>query len=469
MNFYSAPVKSVTAWGNEEPTKGLFEAVKAAGFNTVRIPTTWYQHVKYDSAKNKYVISEEWLAYVKKTVDYAYDLDLFVILNVHHEDWVNVSQFTDASYEKTAKMLEDIWSQVSDTFAEYDQHLIFEAMNEPRQTGLGGDVEWGGGDAKSREYVNKLNQVFVNTIRGQGSEENKERLLMLPGYGASSNIDTVKAIAVPKNGGNIALSVHAYYPYFFAMDTSGYANHQFPGKSGYGENYEESINTLFRELEKVSKEKKVPIVIGECGASDFNNTDSRARWATHFLTKAKNAGIPCVFWDNQATYNGTGEAHGMIDRTTYTWFPNAIPMVQAAMKVYGQTSTLGEYKEQVFDWSEIPVKKNWVELYRSEQGQYIAVWGNQRLENWKPYISKEYDIILVYDSESEPYMVLQGGWHKIFGSRFGKNKYMMKFTYEDVMRTMKAENVRLEDMYNYFASASEKEMILYGVYAVPAK
>lgn len=472
ITYDTAPAKSATAWGNIEPTKELFEAVKAAGFNTVRIPTTWYQHVKYDSSQDKYIINEEWLAYVKQTVDYAYDLDMFVILNVHHEEWVNAAEFTDAAYNKAAKMLTDIWTQVAENFADYDQHLIFEGMNEPRQTGLGGSVEWGGGDAKSWQYINDLNQIFVNTVRDQGSTANAERLLMLPGYAASSSIATVKAIEVPKNSGNVALSVHAYFPYFFAMATDSYANHSFPGKSGYGEDYEKSITDLFNQLKEISEDKKVPIIIGECGASDFNNNEDRARWATCFLTCAKNAGIPCVFWDNGATYNGTGEAYGLIYRKTCTWFDSAVPMLNAMMAVYGQESNLPAYEAYVqpsFDWSIIPVEEDWVQIYRSDSGHYIDTWGNLLLENWKPYISKDYDIVMIYQSDAEPYMVLQGGWHKIFSGAVSDNPYMIRFTFADVEKTMATENVKLADMYNYFASASSQPMTLYGVYAVPVK
>ena len=470
ITYDTAPGKAVMAWGNDEPTKELFEAVKAGGFNTVRIPTTWYQHVKYDDVKDMYVINPDWLAYVKKTVDYAYDLNLFVILNCHHEDWANAPKFDDAAYEKASKMLTDIWSQVATIFADYDQHLIFEGMNEPRQTGLGSSVEWGGGDTNSWKYINKLNQVFVNTVRGQGSTANAERLLMLPGYCASSNIATIKAIDVPENSGNIALSVHAYYPYFFAMATDKYANHSFPGKSGYGENYESSIKTLFRDLKKVSADKKVPIIIGEFGASDFNNREDRARWATCFLGCAKDAGIPCVFWDNNASYNGTGEAYGLIYRKTLTWYENSIPMLNAVMEVYGQESSLPSYTEYVqpdFDWANIPVEKDWVEIYRADAGYAIDTWGNLCLENWQSYLNEDYDIVMVYQSDAEPYMVLQGGWHKVFTSEVNDNPYMIRFTFADVEKTMKVENVKLSDMYNYFASASSKPMTLYGVYAVP--
>lgn len=470
ITYDTAPAKSVMAWGNDEPTKELFEAVKAGGFNTVRIPTTWYQHVKYDDAKDMYVINPDWLAYVKQTVEYAYDLNMFVILNCHHEDWANAPKFDDAAYEKASKMLTDIWSQVATVFADYDQHLIFEGMNEPRQTGLGSSVEWGGGDSDSWKYINNLNQVFVNTVRGQGSAANSERLLMLPGYCASSNISTIKAIEVPENSGNIALSVHAYYPYFFAMATDKYANHSFPGKSGYGENYESSIKALFRDLEKVSADKKVPIIIGEFGASDFNNTEDRARWATCFLSCAKDAGIPCVFWDNNASYNGTGEAYGLIYRKTLTWYENSIPMLNAVMAVYGQESILPPYTEYVqpdFDWANIPIEKDWVEIFHADTGYAIDTWGNLCLENWQPYINADYDIVMIYQSDAEPYMVLQGGWHKVFNSEVSDNSYMIRFTFADVEKTMAAEKVKLSDMYNYFASASSKPMTLYGVYAVP--
>lgn len=472
VTFDSAPRVAATAWGNEEPTKELFEAVKAAGFDTVRIPTTWYQHMKYDNAQQKYIISEDWLAYVKQTVDYAYDLDMFVILNVHHEEWANVPKFTDATYATAAQMLTDIWSAVAETFADYDQHLIFEAMNEPRQTGLGSSVEWGSGDVRSQKYINDLNAVMVNVVRSQGSAANKERLIMLPGYAASNSSEAVRAIEIPKNGGNIAISVHAYYPYSFAMDSSNMANHEFPGKSGYGEDYESSITYLFNQLKQISEEKNVPIIMGECGASDFNNTDSRARWATYFLTKAKEAGVVCVFWDNHATYNGTGEAYGLISRRYYTWFESAIPVVEAMMKVYGQKSVLPAYEDgtsKAFDWANIPVEKDWVAIYRSEQGEALDAWGNQWLENWKPYLTPEYDIILVYQSDSEPYMVLQGGWHKVFTSQSSDTPYTLRFTYQDVTDTMQAEGVKLEDMTGYFASASQSKMTLYGVYAVPAK
>jgi len=367
-------------------------------------------------------------------------------------------------------MLHDIWETVAETFKDYDQHLIFEGMNEPRE--VGSATEWSGGTTDAQKYVNRLNAVFVETVRSNGSSANEERLLMLPGYAASSNIPTIKAIEVPENSGNVALSVHAYYPYFFAMATDKYANHSFPGKSGYGENYESSIKSLFKDLKSISDSKKVPIIIGEFGASDFNNNEDRARWATCFLTCAKNAGIPCVFWDNGATYNGTGEAYGLIYRKTCTWFDSAVPMLNAVMEVYGQESSLPKYEAYVkpaFDWDAAGIGSDWIQIFRADGGQKIDDWGNIWLDGWKDYLNENYDIVVFFDSEAEPYMVLQGGWYKVYSEEGRTGEYQIRFTIEDVKKTMNMENVKLEDMTGYFVSASGKPMNVYGVYAVPVK
>lgn len=471
----SDPAKSAMCWGNPEPTKELFETVKAGGFNTVRIPTTWYPHIEYNDAEQRWDVDDEWMEYVKMTVDYAYELDMFIILNVHHENWVNVGEFTDTTYADAAAKLEGIWTEVAEVFADYDQHLIFEGMNEPRQTGLGGSVEWGAGDDNSRRYINNLNAVFVNTIRNQGSSANAERLLMLPGYCASSDVNAIRAIEIPANGGNVALSVHAYAPYFFTMDTSDKANHTFPGSSGWGEDYEYHLNNLFTNLKNVSSEKGAPIIIGEFSASDFENTDSRIAWAKSYLGNAKNAGIPCVLWDNNISADGTGEAHGYVYRLTNTWYPNSAPVVEAMMSVYGITPTLPEYKEYVpptFSWDTLPIGDNWIEVYKDAEGTDLVAWDNVCENEIGKYLNENYELMLVYESTSDPYLVMQDvddeGWHQVYSSATPKD-FMLKFTYEDVKETLDNIGKSFDDMENFFISAANKKMTLHGLYAVPLK
>ena len=469
----AAPKKFAKAWGNPEPTEELFETVKQAGFNTVRIPTTWYEHLEWDESSQMYLINDSWMDYVHEMVDYCYDRDMFIILNVHHEEWVNVSEFTDATYQDASKKLTDIWTQVADEFQDYDQHLIFEGMNEPRQTGLGSSVEWGNGDANSRNYVNRLNAVFVDTVRSQGSSANKERLLMLPGYVASSDPEAIRAIEIPANAGNVALSVHAYSPYFFTMATDSYANHTFPGASGYGEDYESSLTNMFNTFNQIQNEKGAPIIIGEFGASDFGNTEDRVRWATSYLTKAKAAGIPCVLWDNNVVGVDNGESHGYLYRATNTWYNESAPVVKAMMDVYGITANLPAYREvekPVFDWSKIPIGDNWVELYRSETGQAVKEWGNISVKGWKDYVSENYDLVMIYESDSTPEIVLMGSdesWNRLASSDESETPFMLTFTYDDLLTGLTDLGESMDIMNSLFISDTGKGMTAYGLYAVP--
>ena len=170
-----------TSWGNPRVTQELIDTVKAKGFNTIRVPTTWYQNVTTttdENGKPVYTISEQWLQRVKEVVDYAYNQDMYVILNLHHEEWINRSDFPTA-YEEMSERLKQMWVQIATYFKDYDQHLIFEGMNEPRQTGA--SYEWQG-NAECYEVVNKLDNDFVETVRSIDSPYQNTRLLMIPSW-----------------------------------------------------------------------------------------------------------------------------------------------------------------------------------------------------------------------------------------------------------------------------------------------
>jgi len=476
MKSTTAPGKFATKWGNPEPTQELFDTVKKAGFNTVRIPTTWYEHIEYDESSQMYVVNDSWMSYVVKTVDYAYNQGMFVILNVHHEDWVNVSTFTDDTYAVAAKKMGDIWTQISDVFAGYDQHLIFEGMNEPRQTGNPSVAEWGNGTGDggyTTQYINNLNAVFVDTVRNQGSAQNQERLLMLPGYCASSDFTAIRNIDIPENAGNVALSVHAYLPYYFTMASDDKASHEYPGQSGWGENYEASLTNFFTGLSQISSEKNAPVIIGEFSASNFDNTDSRVNWAKDYLTKAKNAGIPCVLWDNNDITNRAGEAHGYLYRLTNTWYDVSAPVVEAMMNVYGITPELPAYEEYVspeFSWDKIPVGSDWVEIFKSTKGLDLEAWKPAVLGQWKKYANPDYDFIMIYETSGDPALVLQNEaketWNYVYASDTD-TPFTAVFTYDDLLTAIDGADVTLEEEDNLYMSATAADLKVYGIFAVP--
>lgn len=297
-----------TSWGNPKVTKELIDGVKAAGFTTIRIPVTWYKHI---DRSNGYKIDDAFLDRVNQVVDYAFDNGLFVILNLHHENWVNDKNIHE-NYKEIGKELSAVWNQLADRFAEYDQHLIFEAMNEPRAVDK--DYEWTGNQA-CYDAVNYLNQVFVDSIRGNGKGYNAERGLMIPGYAASSNPSVLKSIEIPqynsKDAENVIISVHCYSPYNFCLSDN---QDSFNPKNTQDT---AEITSLMSNLKSLFLNKGIPVVIGECGATNTrDNDEARKMWFTYFGDITSEYGIPAVVWDNGAKGNSGGECHNYFVRKT---------------------------------------------------------------------------------------------------------------------------------------------------------
>ena len=347
-----------TAWGNPKVTQELINAVKAKGFNTIRIPTTWYQHLDADNN-----IDKEWMNRVKEVVDYAYKQNMYVILNIHHEEWINRADFATAYDEMSPKLIK-IWQQIAAEFADYDQRLIFEGMNEPRAVGT--SYEWTGTQAEY-EVVNKLNADFIATVRNIASPYKDTRLLMIPDYCASAYDYVYSNMEVPEDDDYIAVSLHAYCPYNFAMnsevDQSVHEN--------FDNKFKSELDSLFSNMRNYFTDKDIPVVIGEFSASNFNNTEARCEWAEYYISATKKYGIPCVLWDNDAYGNSDkSEDHSYINRSTYEWYPHSEPVVDTMMKVINDDSIVwgSERKAPIYAHPSIDSGKT---LYKDAAGMTL--------------------------------------------------------------------------------------------------
>lgn len=296
-------LNSEMSWGNPATREDMFIAVKEAGFNIIRIPVSWGNHL---GPEPDYNIHNAWLDRVNEVVDYAINNDLFVILNMHHEEWHFPSY---DNYDKAETILTKVWAQIADRFKEYDEHLIFEGMNEPRMKGT--PQEWTGGNEEARDVVNKLNQAFVDTIRNAGGN-NPYRHLMIPTYAASSDPNTWKDFVIPDDD-KIIVSIHAYTPYNFALNING-TDKWSPENPDDTRDIDNLMNNLYNSF--ISKGQ--PVILGEFGAMDKDNLESRSLWAKYYIQKAKEIGVPCIWWDNGA-FVGNGELFGLLDRRKREW------------------------------------------------------------------------------------------------------------------------------------------------------
>ena len=319
-NWLDDPLKYETAWCGAMTTKELILELKNSGFNTIRVPVSWHNHID-----ENHQIDEAWLNRVQEVVDWIYEEDMYIILNIHHDDDKNYMYPSYDCLDSSKKYLTDIWTQLATRFADYDTHLIFETMNEPRQVGT--DIEWWVPDTNAAnaveafDCINQMNQTAVDTIRSVNSGHNTERYIMVPAYCASAEFALAGGFEMPEDTlataeNRLILSVHAYTPYNFALNRDGTADFDI-SKTSSTTDIDSFMRRLYTKFTAVGK----PVVIGEFGALDKGNTESRTQYAAYYIAMARHYGLTAAWWDNNAI-NADGECFQIIDRASLTWsFP----------------------------------------------------------------------------------------------------------------------------------------------------
>ncbi len=311
-----------SSWVGVKTTEATIDAIKEAGFDTLRIPVSWHNHV--DSAFN---INTEWLNRVQEIVDYALSKDMYVILNIHHDNEKEY-MFPDYDYlDSSKKYVTAIWSQLAAHFKNYDEHLVFETLNEPRM--IGSNYEWwytsSSAECKeAQDCINQYNQAAVDAIRAAGGE-NSDRYIMVPAYCAKTEAAITNEFKLPEDSAEnrLILSVHEYIPYDFAMsgaDDSGSVT-AFDMNGSQAAEISNLMDTLYVKF--ISN--NIPVVIGEFGARNKNeNTQARVDYAAYYYAAARARGITCCWWDNNCFGTYEGEAFGLLDRATNTWIYDSI-------------------------------------------------------------------------------------------------------------------------------------------------
>lgn len=323
----SGGLPSETCWGNPEITKDLIDTVKAQGFKTVRIPVSYLDMI---GDGPDYKIDTDWLDRVQEVVDYVVNNDMFAIVNMHGDGYYTVDHSWLLCAEDDDKQTEikdkygKVWTQIADRFKDYDQHLIFESMNEEFNN------DYGKPDANAYENINAYNQIFVDSVRATGSN-NEKRWLLLPGW--NTNIEYTAGddynFKIPTDNGckadgkRIMISVHYYDPFNFTIDENKTAKTQW-GKYAV-KNYdnwgqEDHVDSQMALLNEKFVSQGYPVVIGEFGAQDKTEkfadyNEFRRYWAEYLIKAAKKNGVVCVYWDNG--YNGN-KGFGIINRFDYT-------------------------------------------------------------------------------------------------------------------------------------------------------
>lgn len=318
-NWKNAGVGSETSWQTAKTTQQLIDLVKASGFKSVRIPCAWVMgHITDAEACT---IDADWLARVHEVVDYCIKNDLYVIINQHWDGgWIEHDGLTAASdVEATKAKLTMIWTQIANSFKNYDERLIFAGMNEPGVGGGDANALLGTADLANR--VAEYEQTFIEAVRATGGN-NAKRVLVV--QGPNTNIDNTVAhnyMAKLHDSATdrLMVEVHFYDPYQFTdlgEDKDWGKYYLYWGKNNKGGDADRTADSKYNEDYVKAQMKKMktnffdkgyPVLIGEFGANqrtaigtDALHDNSVKDYYKAVVTSAINNGCVPVAWDTNA-------------------------------------------------------------------------------------------------------------------------------------------------------------------------
>ncbi|WP_341937817.1 cellulase family glycosylhydrolase [Marinimicrobium sp. C2-29] len=290
-----------TAWGNPEVTQELIDAVKAAGFDTVRIPVAWS---KFSDEEN-FIIESSWMNRVEEVVNYALDAELYVIMNIHWDNgWM---QPTYDQQEYVNNRLAIMWEQIAGHFQDYDHELLFAGTNEVMVEG-----EYGTPTEENYTVQNSFNQTFVDTVRATGGQ-NDTRHLVVQGY--NTNIDhTLNFVEIPDDtvSDRLMMEVHYYDPYNFTLNESSnitqwgsIATDPNATETWANESY---VDSQFQSMQAEFVEQGIGVILGEYGVISRDNVEGhdvyRRYWNEYITESAIEHDLVPVYWDNGYAGNG---------------------------------------------------------------------------------------------------------------------------------------------------------------------
>lgn len=316
-----------TTWDNPIVNRELLQAIKAEGFQSIRIPLTLNYRMDSD-----YVLDEEYMNRYQEVVDWALDVGLYVIINVHHDSKEWLAQWDGNQNSEEFIRFTAIWEQLSERFRDYGHYLSFESINEPYF-----DEE----ESKQLEQLAHLNQAFHRIVRESGGN-NTERMLILQSLLAKDDqpyLDALLEEIKQLNDPNLIASIHYYGEWEFS-NNMGITMIDEPFRQGLTQR---QINEdMVSRLKQTFVDNGIGVVIGEYGLLGFdrhpkaNNMGETYKFIEHMNHLIRSQPIALFLWDNGQHFN----------RQTFEWKPEQFGDI-VVQSMYNR-SAYGTYIDQSF-------------------------------------------------------------------------------------------------------------------------
>lgn len=302
-----------TAWGNPRVTEQLIQAISEDGYNSIRIPIT------FDGRMDDGGIDEDYLARIKQTVDWSLQSDLKVMINIHHDSWLWLSEGMMNNHDDTVARYQLIWEQLSETFKDYPNDVSFESLNEPQFT-----VDYSQSDADQKQqaqgYLDELNTLFMEIVRESGGN-NTTRPVVIPTMHTSSeepHVSSLKSWIEETDDPNIIATVHYYSYWPFSVNIAG--------ATTFNEEAKQHIHTELGRVHEAFTTNGIPVVVGEFGLLGFDQhtgtiqQGEKLKFFEYVMHYMNEHNMVHMLWDNGQHIN----------RHDYTWHDSEFESINKA-------------------------------------------------------------------------------------------------------------------------------------------
>jgi endoglucanase len=246
-----------------------FSLIKEAGFSNVRIKISPFKF----SMDDNFTIEPKFFSTLDWIVKQALKNGLMPIVDFHEHGAMEKDPMG------TKPMFLAMWKQIAEFCKDYPNEVLFEIANEPNM---------------KPELWNEIHAEAYKIIRAS----NPNRTLLV-GTIYGNQIYYLKNLELPENDRNIIVAIHYYSPIQFTHQGAPWStkNKNLSGITWTNtEKEEQDVNTDFDVAQDWSKAHNRPLTLGEFGAYEKADMDSRVRWTNFIARQAEARGWSWSYW-----------------------------------------------------------------------------------------------------------------------------------------------------------------------------
>ncbi len=282
-NALEAPYEG--QWGMRLEER-YFDLVASAGFSAVRVPAKFSGHADKEAP---YKLDRDFMLRIDWVIQNAKKRNLAVILDLHNDD--ELIQEPQVHRERYLA----IWDQIAERYKNQPQSVIFELCNEPN-----GKLEtvWNSYLAQALAVVRQTNPTRA----------------VIVGPNGWNNADRLADLQLPDDD-HLIVTFHDYTPFEFTHQGAEWwaDGNKHLGTPWNGTEAEKRVITNYMD-KAVAYGVRVgkPVFMGEFGAYNKGDLESRVRWTRFTREAAEARGFSWGYWE-------FGAGFGVYDRQKNVW------------------------------------------------------------------------------------------------------------------------------------------------------